>query len=661
MRRIHFQGNGDMLAGTGDFQLRKAIEQQKSGFAGYWFPWVEPARLDRDAIRRDGWRIEVWYAHHGYFDAQFLGWDIRRLRPARKNWFTSSFHPAVVELTGHVDQGEATLVRQVSFDGLDRMGAPLLALLRRDSAVQRGDRFDLEAIRETEDTIRHRLREQSFAQGSVQAVIQVYPEEHVADIRFVGDTGPPCTFGEVTVEGNVNVPESLIYDEILLSPGQPYKASTLARTRQRLFALGTFTVVNIRATPDPDAPDPSVLPVDVHLVESRFQRLRSGVGLGIEAGQQDAHVSMGYLHSNVARHLMQLSLDAELGYALTGNYSDIYGGDYQNAPTIDVAARFVYPRIFGRRWRFIQNISYEQGLESQYSFWTPEFQPSLSYQHGEHLTSTVGYALKYFKYDPFVDTTELDDDLLAMDLDAETKAYFLDLVEYKTVWEGRDDLLFTRRGTYAAVSLGTSGSPWTKDPHSWFMGYYNFVKLFADLRLYRSLAPAMRLNRGLVLAMRYAGGVAIPYGESQRAAIPYAERFFIGGGTSVRGWTTDHLGHFICTGLLGEKTFSWDLESDAACKDRISLGANNVSYGTIELRKTLPYGLGIAAFIDAGLAFDGLEELSLQSILPAAGGGLRYASPIGPVRLDVGIRLDDNPLYSREPRGNIHFSLSEAF
>ncbi len=66
VRSIRFDGNGGFLGGTGDYQLRRAMAQQKSSTASMFLPFIEPEYLDSSTLEKDAWRIEVWYAHHGF-------------------------------------------------------------------------------------------------------------------------------------------------------------------------------------------------------------------------------------------------------------------------------------------------------------------------------------------------------------------------------------------------------------------------------------------------------------------------------------------------------------------------------------------------------------------------------------------------------------------
>ncbi len=570
--------------------------------------------------------------------------------------------PAVVRIRGLVEQGQPTLVRSVRFQNLDIVGAPILDLFRRTADVQVGDRLELEAIEATRDGIVQRLQEQSFAFASVRIKADIYPDQHLADVSFVADTGPTCRFGQVTVTGNVAVPGALIQDEILVHEGDAYKASTLSRTRQRLFGLGTFSIVDVKpGEPEHlDSKTPNV-PIDIQVSESRFKQLKTGVGMGMESGAQELHVSAGFRHTNLAHKLLQLELNASLGYASTAGFGSLLSESigFNSSPVMDLSAKFTYPRFLGRRWRMVQDISFVEDLESSYRYASSTYSPSFTYQASKWLSLTTSYYLQYFVFlDQDIDLSSLEDSQLGLDI---SSSYFLSYVEQKLVWDGRDDVLFTHRGLYGKLTLATAGGPWAGETGLPFMGDFNFVKAFGDLRLYNSLSRVLKLHGSFVLATRLAGGVAEPFGIDSRASVPFAERFYLGGGTTVRGWVSDHLGP-LCKTDDDVGSFQLQVEQElGACSETLPLGGRYTLFGSVELRKSLLWGMGVVAFLDFGQAWDRLSDFSLLPLLPSAGSGIRYASPVGPVRLDFGFRLDQNEYFANEPRWNAHFSLSEAF
>jgi outer membrane protein insertion porin family len=129
------------------------------------------------------------------------------------------------------------------------------------------------------------------------------------------------------------------------------------------------------------------------------------------------------------------------------------------------------------------------------------------------------------------------------------------------------------------------------------------------------------------------------------ADVPFSERYFLGGSTSLRGW-----GRFQVSPLTEEG---------------LPIGGRALLDTSTELRFTFGQ-FGAVAFVDAGQVWADSAGLGSSPLLLAAGPGLRWVSPIGIVRADVGFQLRRIPglLVNGEPetrRWRIHFSIGQAF
>jgi ssDNA-binding Zn-finger/Zn-ribbon topoisomerase 1 len=128
--------------------------------------------------------------------------------------------------------------------------------------------------------------------------------------------------------------------------------------------------------------------------------------------------------------------------------------------------------------------------------------------------------------------------------------------------------------------------------------------------------------------------------------LPASERFFAGGDTTVRGFSLDRLGVDATISPTGFPT-----------------GGNGLVVLNGELRATLIGSFGAVAFIDSGNVFLRATDLDLTRLRAAAGVGIRYQSPVGPIRIDMGFKLDRRELAPGrlERRSVLHISLGQAF
>jgi outer membrane protein insertion porin family len=128
-------------------------------------------------------------------------------------------------------------------------------------------------------------------------------------------------------------------------------------------------------------------------------------------------------------------------------------------------------------------------------------------------------------------------------------------------------------------------------------------------------------------------------------ALPASERFFAGGDTTVRGFALDRLGDGATIDPNGFPT-----------------GGNAMVVLNSELRVPVAGPLQVVGFLDAGNIFDSVSHLRPSHIRGGAGFGVRYGSPVGPIRVDLGFKLDRREFAGqRESLTALHLSIGQAF
>ena len=134
--------------------------------------------------------------------------------------------------------------------------------------------------------------------------------------------------------------------------------------------------------------------------------------------------------------------------------------------------------------------------------------------------------------------------------------------------------------------------------------------------------------------------------ESTTQELPASERFFAGGDTTVRGFALDRLGTPATISATG-----------------FPAGGNGEVIVNAELRIDVAKGFAGVTFIDAGNIFPRASAVNLMDLRPAAGFGVHYKSPIGPIRVEIGFNLAPRELVPGvlEKRTVLHISLGQAF
>jgi outer membrane protein assembly factor BamA len=223
----------------------------------------------------------------------------------------------------------------------------------------------------------------------------------------------------------------------------------------------------------------------------------------------------------------------------------------------------------------------------------------------------------------------------------------LSMVSGSVLWDRRDDLVDPSHGTLASADMEVAARRIGSE--------VGFTKVFVQVSGFH----ALNSKRRVVLAGRAEVGMAHGF-ERQKvdpdtgqlvtvADLPVSQRFFAGGSTTVRGFQLDRLG-----------------VPKILTSDGLSLGGNGVVILNAELRTTLhklfSREFGIALFSDAGNVFGKAADIDLTQLRTAVGFGLRYNSPIGPVRLDFGFKTDRQFVGGRRENGwEYHLNIGEAF
>jgi outer membrane translocation and assembly module TamA len=158
----------------------------------------------------------------------------------------------------------------------------------------------------------------------------------------------------------------------------------------------------------------------------------------------------------------------------------------------------------------------------------------------------------------------------------------------------------------------------------------SFVKLLLEARHY------FPLTEKLILATRFSVGDIEPYAGSE--TIPGNVRFLAGGPGSIRGYAPNRVGPLDSQGR--------------------PIGGNSLLLGGVELRFPITGDLGGVVFVDAGNVYSDSFGYNLGDLRVGVGPGIRYNTPIGPVRVDFGIAL--NPRAS-DKFGRLDFSIGQAF
>jgi len=689
VRRIRFEGNAGLLSGQNDYQLRQAIGQRQSPPLTLTWPFtyfVTPVKLSPDTLRADARRLQVWYAHHGHFDARFQGWEIRRVRAQGEG------RAGVVDLIGHVQPGPLSTYRKVQMvSDLSPVARTVVNAARRKLPLPEGDPFSLSGVQATRDGISTALLDNGYAYAEVDASMVAQPEQEAVDVSLSVDPGPIATFGEVVVVGLERVGEADVRGVLDFEPGDTFSLTALRESQQRLFETGLFSVVNITVSPCAKAraawarrgsdteppPDcealqggyesdergiPRVAPVRLELNEGRFRRIRIGGGVQFDYFTVQPRVTGLFEDLWVGGSKLRMTVDGAVG-AIVGVVRD----DEGRAPLLgtgEVGLRFDYPWLMRSRLGIAAGARFTQDAQfGTLPYRKVEGDLGLRYRFTRSVSLTVGPVAEYWEY-----LSPSDETLTAARLqfggDFSGSLYRLLSLEATLLADWRDDPLFTKRGSYwslggrQSIPIPLPNQEGGRDPG------FLYTKIDAEVRAWKPIRFSRRSGQfPLVLSGRLHGTVLLPW--RQDAALPYPDLAFLGGPNSLRGFRANQVGPYdcVCSYRPGRPNPQHaNGRFYQLTRTYLPRGGALALEAQAQARFDLDLGLSLAVFGDVGLLSGRVEDISAGDLRYGGGVGLRYRTPVGPIRLDIGLRplfpedsgaasyINCNPL-DRLPRG----------
>lgn len=616
--------------------LQEKLATQPSG---RW-AWDEPQKLDPDALAADVRRIEAYYRERGYYDARVVSAE----------QLPAGGDPGRVKVVIKVEEGAPIRVSRLTVNGLD--AAPEAQAKVPRLPLREGDVFTNAAYDATRGAIASALATTGWATAEVTQRATILKETHSAEVTYDVTAGRRWKFGPVDVAVGRQLPRKRILDQVLaeITPGEWFDDSKLAVAQARVFGLGAFGGVRVMRLP-PDEARGTIAILTV-IQRAPFRTIRAGPGLGVQQIRWDVHALVGWQDRNFYGDLRRLDTEVRAGYAWLPNpWQSTKSG------TVGLAsAEFAQPAAFGAWIDASTRLEVEKGLEQAYSFYAERGKVALPLRLLPRLRLVPSYNLEVYQLYQLSSYVGGSAQTSTGNIIENCKGTahpvcLLTYLEQTVAWDGRDDALNTTRGLYVALSIQEGLDIATYG--------YRYLRFLPEARFF------LPLGARTVAAVRGRVGALVPV--SEHGAPPVVARFFAGGPLSTRGYYTRRLAP-----MQLQSSGEW-----------VPVGGNGLVDGSAELRFGLTGNLGMATFVDVGAVSDASSlpnewYTSMSSPQFAAGVGLRYRTPFGPLRLDVAARIPDRwPLSSssfptipftrpdgsvhREPILAVHLSLGEAF
>ena len=607
VRRVRFVGN----AHISDGELSGIMQTRQTGFFSFL---VNDDRFNRGHFEEDTTRLQAYYYDQGYL-AMRVGTPRVELTSDRR----------YIDLTVPVDEGPRfrigrLVVREVDADGnrVEPLGGR--RELREMVSANPGDWFNRTNIAQSLMAVTRRYRDDGYAHVDINPETDLDMERRVVHVAIVVQRGPLVRVERINVRGNTKTRDSVIRREAQLIEGELYSQSLAELTRARIQALGYFERVELS---EEEGSSPDRIIVNIEVSERATGTFQVGAGFSsIESFILTGQVQQQNLFGNGQSLSLQLQLS----------------GIRQL-----VQLQFLEPYFYNTQWTFGFDVF---KTVRQLSFFTRDSTGgSLTFGHplGDYrLRLFAQFRADYVQIGAAtaglfgnVPTGQVQQLFPQLPLQNLFRAGLTNTLRLTLTWDGRNNRLLATEGFYASWSTEISDEYLGSERNN------TFVRHSLDLRAYYPIID------NVIFRARSAWGLIT---SRLNTGVPVYERYFLGGIFNVRGFPLNSLGP-----RLG---ISRDRDPNTVPSVRgVPIGGNMQFFYNLEIEFPIVQEVGIrgVVFTDGGNTWnfngqycDGAAstvgvsandpcEFNPFDIRTSVGFGIRWVSPLGPLRFEWGI------------------------
>jgi outer membrane protein insertion porin family/translocation and assembly module TamA len=605
--------------------------------------------FNRFVLERDLQRIERLYQSRGYYKAR-----------ARAAHVFRSGSKVRVEIV--VDEGKPVLLRRVDLHGVERLPRELQQVARTSvtDTLPLNEPFEEEKLQAAAKVLANALGDAGYAKATVRKSADVNLPDNVAAAGFWVDAGEPCELGSVTLQGLADLPEDRVRGALSLKPGDAYSQSEIDEAKRALLDLGVFSSVEIEPQVEQAQPGPNQrprIPILVKLEKAKLRSVHMGGGVLIDSLKSDVHLSFGWEDQSFMGGMRKLQLELVPGVVLYPTRFPTFQAPERLLPQGRFSAGFRQPGFLTGRTNLLM-----KGQVSAYPvLLSPDHDPKSPIIGYRDYRASVGFERTLRRFygllsqnlqinDPFSYYLALDEDLGRVVVSYPAFLGSFDL---------RDDRVHPHRGWFIQNELQVAGVG----------GDAQDVKVQPEVRVYLPITKratlAARGTIGLLFAGNYGGTVESNAltGEPGPGAtrsqwirdiqIMFLRGFFSGGAGSNRGYAAREIGPHGNVPFYnhGQSSDSLDDEGEVDCDAPPSsatynaavcdlpLGGFTLWEAGLELRYPLAGALSGTVFTDTSDVSPRPLSFRFTRLHLSVGAGLRYDTPVGPVRFDLGFRV----------------------
>ncbi|MGH7797722.1 MAG: outer membrane protein assembly factor BamA [Candidatus Binatia bacterium] len=605
IKKVSFEGNKAFSAS--DLQSQIATKEE------WIFSFItNRGVLDRDMLTNDVAILSNHYNDHGYVEHKIDEPAVLRARDG-------------LEVVFRIHEGPQYRVGKVEIGGdLIQDGRQMLKSVKLTTGqIFRGSR-----LREDITTLSEMYSNKGFAFVQVDPITSVDPTEKKVDVALVIAKGPPVYFNRVLVAGNTKTRDKVVRRELLANEQDLFAGTKITQSRNALQRTGYFEDVQIttKKTEQPDAVDVLVdvkegptgtfqvgagyssgdgFLFNANISEKNLMGRGQGVSgnFSIGSSRQDYIFSVGDPYFNDTK--MAVGLEA---FNMEREYTDFDERKIGFGVNTSYPLKNLRMPFFGRSRAETNPGSDELASNAPLTLW-------------DYMRGGVSYNLTHENIDG-VSATAPDS------IKSEAGKTLTSSVTPGITYDSRDHFFAPTEGTKSAFSVKTAG----------LGGDTRFIKSDVSGRWHYPILKDPNWGGSYVLALGGALGYGIGFSKNNNddgRDLPLFERYFLGGINSIRGFAERSIGPREPSGC--------DASTPPVCTGTDVIGGDKSLVFNAELLFPVmeQYGVRGVAFFDMGNSFN--DGFSFGDLRRSVGAGVRWMSPFGPLRVELGFPLNKQP------------------
>lgn len=616
--RIYFQGNYALSSKD----LMDQVTVKKSHI------WTHGS-LSEKLLKQSAQNIEALYRDHGYEEVKVTPRAIDR--------------EPKIDVSFEIAEGPQTLVEDIQVEGNQHMPYEQLTA-PKGFQLHAGVPFSTRKMADDRNRISANYLNRGYLNVEVKTTVQKTADPHRVNVAYAITENQLVRVGEVYYEGEKRTRLPLIAKTAQIPPEAPMRRAQMLEAESRLYDLNIFDWSSVGPRKPITNQTEEMAVVKVH----EAKRNEITYGFGFEVSHRGGNIPTGTValpggggtiglngkqiapsQSTFAspRGLLQFTRRNMRGLAETASMSVLLSRLDQK-----FLSTYTQPHFFKSQWQSLTSFSLERTSEN------PLFTASLgdaSFQV-ERVISRKSNTRVQLRYD--FNRTGLSHILVPQLVLQRDRSVNLSTVSGTLIRDTRDKPLDAHHGSFGTIDFRLTPTA--------FGSSADFAKLFMQYAFYKPV-------HSIIFANSIRLGLASPFANS---FVPTSQLFFSGGGTSLRSFPIDEAGPQRLV------PFCNVLQGQSGCVNvTVPVGGRQLFILNSELRFPLHINksLGGVVFYDGGNVYRAINLPSfVNDYTNTIGVGLRYATPIGPVRFDIGRNL--NPVPGINPL-QYYITIGQAF